>query len=281
MIEELFIERGNDGRARYTEMGRVQAELLGEYRELIGRLADFLKCDAPALAPSQDKYSPYGICYGFVADLLSNMALDTLLPQAPSGLSFEEMFASRGSLDAKLARARMWAELPKRAGERDHFYHSSEFAAQNFSRLMTALDARSLRKTDLNASNHPDARIYVVAESDLVESLPEGSLPAGISRVEEHCYTSNFSRALSGAMTAVPAKQILVDRNEGRFLASDEVGGEWFAVSKVILTLFTSQGRDVLISSVPRGIIDVLRLTCPGLIVTPAENSTVPDAASG
>jgi hypothetical protein len=248
---------------------------------LIGSLAEFLKHDAAALAPPQDEYSPYGISYGFAADLLSNMALDTLMARAMSGLSFEDMFGSRGSLDAKLARARAWSELPKREGERDHFYHSAEFAAQNFARLMTALDARALRKTDLNASNHSNARLYVLAESDLAEALPEGTLPAGIAPADEHCYTSNLKRALSGTMTAVPANQILIDRNEGRFLASDDSVGEWFAVSKVILTLFMSQGRDALISGVAPRVIEILRLTCPGLIVLPAENRAVSDVASG
>ena len=280
MIEDLFVERGSDGRTRYTDLGRAHVTLLDQYRELIGRLAEFLKHDAAALAPSRDAYSPFGISYGFAADLLSNMAVDVLLSRPPSSLSFEDMFCSRGSLDAKLARARAWAELPKREGERDHFYHSAEFAEQNFARLMTALDARALRKTELNASNHPNARLYVLGESDLVEALPEGALLAGITRADEHCYTSNLKRALSGTLTAVPANQILTDRNEGRFLASDETGGEWFAVSKVILTLFMSQGRNALISGVAPRVIEVLRLTCPGLIVISAENTAISDVAS-
>ena len=280
MIEDLFVERADDGRARYTPLGRTQVAILEDYRELIGRLAGFLKDDAEALAPSQHAYSPYGISYGFAADLLSNMALDTLLARSSSSLSFEDMFGSRDTLDAKLARALAWSELPKREGERDHFYHSAEFAAQNFARLMAALDARTLRKTDLNASNHPDARLYVVAESESVEALPDGALPAGIARADEHCYTSNLKRALSDNMTAVPAAQILIDRNEGRFLASDASVGEWFAVSKVILTLFTSQGRDALISGVAPRVIEVLRLTCPGLIVMAAQSEEVGDGAS-
>jgi hypothetical protein len=283
MIEGLFVERGADGVARYTQLGQTHLALLDQYRELIGRLAEFLQEDAAALAPPQDSYSPYGISYGFAADLLSNMALDALVSPQSSSLSLEDMFGSRGTrdnLNAKLARARAWSELPKREGERDHFYHSADFAAQSFARLMASLDARAMRKTDLNASNHPDARLYVVAESESSEGLPDdtrpdGALPeststAGIARAEEHCYTADLNRALSGTMTAVPKNQILIDRNEGRFLASDESGGKWFAVSKVILTLFTSQGRDALISGVPPKVIEVLRLTCPGLIVTPA-----------
>ncbi len=94
MIEDLFVESGDDGRARYTPLGHAHVAILEDYRELIGRLAVFLKNDAVSLAPSQHAYSPYGISYGFAADLLSNMALDTLLARPPSRLSFEDMFGS-------------------------------------------------------------------------------------------------------------------------------------------------------------------------------------------
>ena len=280
MIEDLFVERGDDGRVRYTPLGQAHLAILDQYRELIGRLAEFLKIDATTLAPQLETYSPYGISYGFAADLLSNIALDTLLSGARSNVTFEDMFSSRGSrdiLDAKLARAQAWSKLPKREGERDHFYHSAEFAAQSFARLIAALDARVLSKADLNASNYPDARLYVVAESEpadaqRADALEEAALPAGIARAEEYCYTSDLNRALSGGTTAVPKDQMLIDRNEGRYLASAESGGEWFAVSKVILTLFLSQGKNALISGVPQQVIEVLRLTCPGLIVTAADN---------
>jgi hypothetical protein len=272
-IEDLFIERGDDGPARYTSLGRAHLEILAQYRELIGGLAECLKEDAAVLAPPRCGYSPYGISYGFVADLMSNMALDTLISPSSSGpvskLCLEDTFDSRGNLDEKLARARAWSELPKRPGERDHFSHSAEFAAENYARLMAALGARALRKTDLNASNHPDARLYVVAEPEPVETVVDGVLHANVARAEEYCYTSNMNRALSGAMTAVPKNQLLTDRNEGRFLASAETDGEWFAVSKVILTLFTSQGRDALISEVPEQVMQILRLTCGGLFVAP------------
>jgi hypothetical protein len=271
-IEDLFVERGDDGRARYTPLGQVHMAFLDQYRELIGRLAEFLNIDATALAPQPETYSPYGISYGFAADLLSNIALDTLVSGAMPNITFEDMFSSRDILDGKLARAQAWAELPKRQGERDHFYHSAEFGAQSFARLTAALDARVLRNTDLNASNYPDARLYVVAESESVEALAEGALPADIARAEEYCYISDLKGALSGGMTAVPRDQMLIDRNEGRYLASAEIGGEWLAVSKVILTLFLSQGKDALISGVPQRVIEVLRLTCPGLIVRATGN---------
>ncbi len=43
--------------------------------------------------------------------------------------------------------------------------------------------------------------------------------------------------------------------------------GAWFGVSKVPLTLCTSQGKDALMTDVPSGVIDVLRVVCPELLV--------------
>jgi hypothetical protein len=263
MIEDLFIERTEDGGTRYTPLGGEHMEILDEYRELIGRLAEPLKQDAAALTPAPGAYSPFGISYGFAADLLSNMALETQVSQSPSSLSFEDTFASRGSLEDKLLRAKVWSELPTLPGERDHFSHSAEFAAQTFARLIAALDARAQQKSKLNASNHPDSHIYVMAESESAEAPSSGV----VAHADEYCYASDLNRTLSGSITSVPANQMLIDRNEGRYLASAESTGEWFAVSKVILTLFTAQGRDAQISGVPPEVIEILRLTCPGLVV--------------
>jgi hypothetical protein len=72
--------------------------------------------------------------------------------------------------------------------------------------------------------------------------------------------------------TAFPKNQILSDRNEGRFLASAEIDGKSFGLSKTILTQLTGQGRDALITDVPEQLLEVLRLTCAGLVtvVSPA-----------
>jgi hypothetical protein len=269
MIEDLFVERPGDGSLRFSTLGYEQAVLLEQYCDLIGRLAGSLWEDAAVLASSfsEGAYSPFGICYGFVADMLSNIANCTLVSSTAAALSLEDMFRSRGELNAKSAWAQVWAELPRRKGERDHFYYSTEFAAQNFARLMAALDARASRKTELNTSGAADAQIYISTESGTPQ---DGALPAGAVMVNEHCYTSDAGRAAASGMTAMARSQILLDRNEGRYLASAECGGEWFAVSKVILTLFTSRGADVMICGVPAEISEILRMTCPGLIVTPA-----------
>jgi hypothetical protein len=272
MIEDLFIERGDDGRARYTSMGQAHRGLLERYGGLIGESAESLMEDAVRYAASANVYSPFGIAYGFCADLLSNMALDTLVSQPSLGLSLEDIFASRGSLENKLARSEGWKKLPIREGEREHFDHSVEWAAQMFARTVNALEARARHKTKLNASSVPDGRLFVVQEGDSVDSFSDGSLPAGIVSAQEHCFTSDLKRALATATIALPRKHIERDRNEARFLASAESSGRWFAISKVILALITSQGNDALIVDVPAPAIDVLRLTCPGVLKVPSES---------
>jgi hypothetical protein len=147
MIEHLFIDRAEDGCARYTPMGESHLGLLERYGELIGDLAKPLNEDALKLDPSQSVYSPLGIAYGFCADILSNMALDTLVSQPSFGLSLEDTFVSRGSLEHKLTRAKGWERLPTREGEREHFEHSVEWAAEVFARMRTALDCRVMQKT--------------------------------------------------------------------------------------------------------------------------------------
>jgi hypothetical protein len=267
MIEDLFIDRGEDGHARYTPIGEEHLGFLQDYGELIGQLAESLREDASAFDPAQHVYSPYGITYGFSADLLSGMAQSRLLSQPSFPLSFEDTFVSRGSLEDKLARARGWEELPTREGERKHFEHSAEWAGQTFEILIRGLEARALHKNEPNASNLPSGRLFVVPESEFVESLPEGFLPAGMVSAQEHCLTSDLTRGLAGGATIRPKSHILTDRNEGRFLASSESDGKWFGISKVILTVFTSQGSDALITDVPSSVIEVLRLTCPGLVM--------------
>ena len=246
---------------------RSHLALLQRYGELVAHLAEPLKEDAAAFDPSQRVYSPLGIAYGFCGDILSNMALGALLSQPASGLGLEDTFVSRGRLEDKQARALGWQTLPRREGAREHFEHSVEWAGQIFERTMNALDARAMRQAEPNASKLPDGRLFVVPASQTVASLPDGFLPDGIVAAQEHCLTSDLKHAVATGATAFPKSQIVNDRNEGRFLASAETDGKWFGVSKIILTVCTSRGKDALITDVPAPVLDVLRLTCPGLLV--------------
>ncbi len=83
---------------------------------------------------------------------------------------------------------------------------------------------------------------------------------------DDYCVTSDATRARPEGVSLYPRSQLLIDRNEGRYMASVRTGDEWFGISKVILTMFTSQGTDAVITTVPDAALDVLRLTCPGIL---------------
>ena len=208
-----------------------------QYGELVGRMAEPLQKDAVALAPPRAGYSPFGIVYGFCADLLSNMVLNTLRSSSSPDLSLEDMFISRGGSRRNRARRDQWERLPKAEGERAPFEHSTEWAAQMFARMTAALEARASRPAEADASRFRKASLYVVPRATTVESLSDAGLPDGIVSVQEHCLTSDVARARLTGATSVPAVRLFADRAEGRFLACAECDGAWFGVSKVILTV--------------------------------------------
>ena len=256
MIEDLFVERDDNGRARYTPLGDAHLQLLDRYGRSIGDLAGSLEEDARGFDPSRLAYSPFGIAYGFCADLLSTLASGPLRGQPDVRISLEDLFTSHAGLDARTARAGC-------------VEYSPEWANEVFAGVMRALQARAAHKFEANASGLAAGRLFVVPEPG------DGESPAGpsslddvvvVARAQEHCVTSDLQRALDSGATAFPRSQIVADRNEARFLASAETGGKWFGVSKVVLTVCTSQGKDALITGVPGPVVEVLRLTCPGLL---------------
>jgi hypothetical protein len=254
---------------RYTPAGQAHRECLEKYAALIGQAAASLRKDALSFDPAHAVYSPFGVVYGFCADILSNMVLNTLHVSSSADLSLEDTFISLGRLAQKRAQAQEWQCLPKTEGERDAFDYSTEWAAAMFARMVSGLDARAARPTEPNASAFPASRLYVVPRGATIDSWPEEVLPAGIVSAQEHCLTSDVTRARDTAATALSRSRLSTDRDEGRFLASVEADGAWFGVSKALLTIYTSQGKDALICDVPLGVIDVLRLTCPELLVLP------------
>jgi hypothetical protein len=267
LIEDLFVDRSDGGHARYTPMGDAHLERVKQYGKRIGLTADLLTHDALLLDPPRAVYSPLGIVYGFCADIPSNMVLNTLRSPAPTDLTLEDLFISRGRLEEKLIQAQEWQRLPKGEGERDAFEHSAEWAAQMFARMLKALNARAGRGTTLNASSTPDARLYAVPRGVPLESLGDGALPAGIVSAQEHCLTSDPTWARETGATVLSRNRLAADRAEGRFLASAHVDGEWFGVSKAVLTIYMSQGQDAIIRDVPPAVIEILRLVCPELVV--------------
>jgi hypothetical protein len=257
-IEELFVTRDASGRARFSSMGEAHGALIERYSRLIGRLAAPLRRDAEALDPVQQAYSPFGVVYGFAADVLSNMAHSRLLGQPFPGLTLEDLFVSRGRLDDKLALARRWEKLPTKEGEREHFAHSLEWANEMFARLTSALDDRAGRPGEPNASGIRTAHLLLASDGPHDE--------ATALRAQEYFVTSDPQLASASGATLRPKSQILIDRQEGRFLASCESNGYWFAISKVPVTTMVSQGKDAAIAGVPPALLEILRLTSPDLL---------------
>jgi hypothetical protein len=226
-----------------------------------------LKDDALALEPAHAPYSPLGLTYGFCADLLTHAAASTLVSTPVSALSLEDFFTSGAGATEKRARAEAWQRLAAPDAGQEPFQHSIERAQEIFTQAIAALDGRAARPTDANASDVTAARLFVVPRDVAVESLPPGFLPIDITRAQEHCLTSDVNRAFATGATAFPKSQILRDRNEGRFLASADTDGKWFAISKTVLTALVGKGTNALIADVPTPVVDGLSLTCPELIV--------------
>jgi hypothetical protein len=267
MIEGLFVDLGGGGAARYTTMGEVHRNCLVQYGELVGRTAESLQQDCRALDPADAAYSPLGIVYGFCADLFSNMILNTLRSASSPDLSLEEMFISRERLEEKRTQAHEWERLPKREGEPDPFEHSQAWATQMYVRLAGALEARVARPAEPNASRFRKSCLYVAPRGVAIDSLPDGVVPAGTASAQEHCLTSDVTRALMSGATVLSADRLAGDRAEGRLLAGVHSDGAWFGVSKVPLTVCLSQGKDALVADVPPAVIDELRMVCPELLV--------------
>jgi len=238
-IEDVFVERSGDGGARDTPPGERHRAILARYRELIARAAPRLKEDAAPLDPSRRAYSPLGLAYGFCDDLLSNLAMSPLVTAGPPALALEDMFASRSDPESG-------------AAPEEHCDHSIEWAVENYTRTIEALG---------NVPGHP-ARLFVIPDTQAAATPPDGAVSA-----QEHCVTSDLQHALAIGATAFPKSQVLVDRREGRYLASAEAGGRWFCISKAVLTACSSRGHDALLAGVPAPVIDELRLTCGEILV--------------
>lgn len=267
MIEDLFVERGHAGAASYTAMGVLHREYLARYGELVARTAESLLQDSRVFDAAHATYSPFGIVYGFCADLFSNMVLNTLRSPSLTDLSVEDVFLSRGLLNEKRTMAREWERLPKGDREDAPFEHSTEWAAQMDARLAAALEARAANPTEANASKFRKSCLYIVPRGADIDPVSDGVLPAGTVLAQEHCLTSDVTRARVTGATLLPADRLSADRAEGRLLACVHSDDAWFGISKVPLTLCTSQGKDASMTDVPSGVIDVLQLACPELLV--------------
>jgi hypothetical protein len=254
-LEDVFLtEAGHQ-----TAAGARQAEALARYRDAIVRLREPLAADALAFDPARMSYSPLGIAYGFCADLLWDDAIGALFSQPPSHLTLEDLFDSQQHPEEKAAAARHRERLPRDSDGREPFLYSARAACDVFDNLRSHLERRA------TAQSTSTGRLLV-----LPQGVDPGSFPGDGVTAQEHLVTSDVQRALGSGSTAFPKSHLLADRKEGRYLASVEHEGKWFAISKVVLTTHLAKGDNALIVGVPMALIDRLRLTAPALVDVPA-----------
>jgi hypothetical protein len=253
IVEHLFVERGEDGRARYTELG-AHLERLRRYGELIGRLAKPLADDAAMLAPAPEGFSPYGIIYGFSSDILGNMAMRALIAKSSVAFSLEDAFIASPDTATRIAWTTTWKSAFHEGGERAILEYSQEFAEQIHQRLVAALDA-------LTTDDQPrprSGRLFVAPASVDIGALPRATVPEGVVPADEFVYSTTDQDH---------DHDLAFDRKEGRCLVSWQADGGWVALSKSLLTYVMAQGQDALVTNIAPEAIDVLRLTCPGVVV--------------
>ena len=258
MIEEVFVGAASADDPGYTAEGERQIALIGRYRALISRLATPLSEECRGLSPAGPPYSPLGISYGFCADLLWNVALSALTTRSSSTLSLEDVFDSRTRLDEKAERAYTWTHLPTRHGEREHFTHSPDWSHQVFAGVVQRLRALGAGNTGANTGR------LVICQHTVDSS--GGILPVSAVNAQEHVVASDIQWALKTGATAFPRSHVLADRHEGRYLASVEQDGKWYALSKMVLTASLARGRDARVAGVPPALAARLRLTCPEIV---------------
>jgi hypothetical protein len=230
-IEAVFLGLDADGPVRTSTGARHQA-LLARYASLLDTAAPALLEDTRAFEPARTSRSPLGLVYGFCADIIAAMALDVLHGRE-TPTSIEDVFA----------------------GASTGIEWSMEWAMDVFRHVRGALEARASHPGQSNASSVPSASIVVNLET------------AAVAGGQPYCITSDVARAVATGATAFPRGQIISDREEGRFLASVEVDGRWWGVSKAVLTERLAQGREAHLA-VPDAVSRILSLTCPALVRT-------------
>ena len=235
MLEHLFITTDAGGHAVYTSMGRRHVQLLQEYEQRIGRVAEQLYADCPRFRPVPGAYSPYGVLYGFSADLLKHMTLKASQPDAINRFGLEDVFVA-GDAD-KLAWVSGWRKLPhlKRDVEKQ-FDYPQQFAEDIFDRIENAL-----RRRVSGGEASPVKTGRFVFEGDTSD------LPAAYLR------------------SSGDDPQLVSDRREGKFVVSYQTPGGWLAIRKTILTEVLGAGRDVKVAGLPPGAVETLKLMCPRL----------------
>jgi hypothetical protein len=147
---ELFLNRLDLLRqysAIDTPVGRRRhAQLFQEYEARIGRVAKALCDDCPRFSPVAGTYSPYGVLYGFSADLVKHMVLKATQPDAVNHFCLEDVFVADAAGGGKLAWVNGWRKLPHLSRDVEkQFDYPQEFAEDIFGRLERALKTFTTR----------------------------------------------------------------------------------------------------------------------------------------
>jgi len=219
-------------------MGRRHVQLVQEYEARIGRVSTSLLEDCPRFEPAAGAYSPYGVLYGFSADLMKHMVLKASQSDAVNDYGLEDVFAA-GDAD-KLAWVNGWRKLPHLTREvQQLFDYPQQFADDIFDRIEQAL-----RRRVSGAVAHT-GRLFIVAADDPATASDIPDLPARYLRASD--------------------AQLLRDRHEGKFVVSYETPAGWVAITKSVLTEVLGAGTDAKIVGLPPAAVEVMKLMCPRL----------------
>lgn len=228
MIEHLFVTTNVEGHAVYTPMGRRHVGLLEQYALRLVRVSKPLSDDCSRFRPVAGAYSPYGVLYGFSADVLKHLALKASQPDAVTRFGLEDVFVA-GDAD-KLSWVNGWRTLPHLTRDMEKlFEYPGQFAEDIFDRIEQALRRRV-------SSGEPKAGRLVVLETGTSD------LPARYMRSSD--------------------AELLRDRREGKFVVSYEAPDGWRAITKTFLTEVLGAGHDVTIAGLPPAAAETLKLMC-------------------
>jgi hypothetical protein len=266
MIEHLFITTDPEGGAVYTPMGRRHVRLLQEYESRIERVSKRLSEDCPRFRPVAGAYSPYGVIYGFSADLVKHMVLKSSQPDALTRFGLEDVFAAGDS--EKLAWVSGWRKLPHLTRDVERrFDYPQQFAEAVFDRIERALRRRLSDDAETDAGT---GRLFVLpadshagSETSLVPALPARYIKSSDNQIVTARRAEPYDEA-----------QLLKDRREGKFLVSYQTPGGWLAITKSALTEVLDGGRSVKIAELPRVAVEALTLMCGRRLITLPPNTS-------
>ena len=277
MIEDVFITTDADGHAVYTSQGHRHVQRLEEYHALIGRLSSSLLEDCSHARPVAGAYSPYGVIYGFSADLIGHMVFKALLPDSATSFSFEDVFIDGGA--DKLAWVSGWRRLPHLTPEVvKQFNYPLQFAEDIFARIERVLRRRaSGQSRDHSRTDARSGRLLIVTENDRPAESPTSQIP---DLPTQYIGSSDAQLVAAQRACRLDQAQIASDRREGRCLVSYKTPGGWVAITKAVLSEVLEAGRDAKLTGLPPSSIEALKLMYPDLAVRPTDSPAMSSLAA-